>query len=167
MSIAIEGLLFGWKKNLDYGTKLVADLTDEQMVTQPAGVKGEAPVNHPAWLLSHLNLYLPVMAAIIEGRDFNDPKQHRFGMLSKPEADGDLYSSKDELVEAFVLGHEHVEAMLRNASDNVLEQPVLLPRWKEIMPKAGIALPYLMLNHENTHLGQLSAWRRMMGLPSV
>lgn len=167
MSTAIEGLLFGWKKNLDYGTKLVADLTDEQMIAQPASVGGQAPVNHPAWLFCHMNLYLPVMSAIIEGREFNDPKQHRFGMLSKPENDGTIYPNKNELVDAFVIGHEHVDSMLRNASDSVLDLPILLPRWKEIMPTAGIALPYLMLNHENTHLGQLSAWRRIMGLPSV
>ena len=32
MSIAIEGLVYGFRKNMDYATKLVADLTDEQMV---------------------------------------------------------------------------------------------------------------------------------------
>jgi hypothetical protein len=43
----------------------------------------------------------------------------------------------------------------------------MLPRWKEIMPTVGIALPYLLLVHENQHLGQLSAWRRVLGLPAV
>jgi hypothetical protein len=35
------------------------------------------------------------------------------------------------------------------------------------MPQVGIVLPYLMLVHENTHLGQVSAWRRILGLPPV
>ena len=36
MSPIIEGLLFCWKKNTDYAPKLVADLSDEQMLLQPA-----------------------------------------------------------------------------------------------------------------------------------
>ena len=36
MSAAIEGLLFGWKKNAEYAPKLVSDLSEEQMVSQPA-----------------------------------------------------------------------------------------------------------------------------------
>jgi len=166
MSIAIEGLLFGWHKNLDYGQKLVADLTDEQLVAQPQ-LTGAGTLNHPAWLLSHLNLYLPVMVAIIRGESFEDPKVHRYGMQSKPQADRAAYPSKQVLVDDFVRGHEQVEAVLRAAGDAALERPITLPRWQPIMPQAGIALPYLMLNHENTHLGQLSAWRRSMGLPSV
>lgn len=165
MSGWVDGLLFAWKKNLDYGPKLVADLTDEQMVAQPPAAK--QVMNHPAWLLSHVNLYLPVMVAVIEGREFEDPKVHRFGMQSKPEADRTLYPTKNELVAAFVTGHELVAQRLKDATDATFAQPIRLPRWKDLMPTAGIVLPYLMLNHENSHLGQLSAWRRAMGLPSV
>jgi len=52
-------------------------------------------------------------------------------------------------------------------SSDLLDQAVVLERWQQFMPTAGIALPYLMLVHENTHFGQLSAWRRVQGLPSV
>jgi len=36
MSSALSGYVFCAKKNLDYGQKLVADLTEEQMTLQPA-----------------------------------------------------------------------------------------------------------------------------------
>jgi len=166
MSTAIDGLLFSWQKNIDYGPKLVADLDDAQMVLQPVLANG-APSNHPAWVFSHLNLYLPVVVAIIEGKEFEDPKGHPFGMLSTPQSDRNLYPTKQELVETFVVGHERIAQLLRDADDTVLERPINLPRWKQVMPKAGIALPYIMLNHENVHLGQLSAWRRIQGMPSV
>ena len=64
----IDGYLFAWKKNKDYGANLVADLSEEQMVAQPAS-DPDAPSNHPAWVLSHLNVYHPVMKAIIKGED--------------------------------------------------------------------------------------------------
>lgn len=166
MSHAIQGLLYGWNKNLDYGPKLVSDLTEEQLVAQPA-VNLELPSNHPAWIFSHLNVYLPIIAAIILGEEFPDPKEHRFGMQSKPQSDRSIYPTKQELVDEFVRGHQQVIELLQSADDSVFENPIRLERWKNAMPHAGIALPYLMLNHENNHLGQISAWRRIQGFPSV
>ncbi len=164
MSTAIDGLLFSWSKNQDYGQRLVADLTDEQMGVQPGPGPG---VNHPAWVLSHLNAYHPVIEAVIKGELFDDPVGHKFGMKSQPEADRSVYASKDELVADFVTGHERVERALREADDSLWGQPLALERWVKFMPTAGIALPYLMLVHENSHFGQLSAWRRVQGLASV
>lgn len=165
MSIAIEGLIYGFKKNMDYAAKLVADLSEEQMIWQPAG--SAAVANHPAWVLSHLNVYLPIMTALIEGRQFPDPKTHRFGMQSKPELDRQCYAAKPKLVDEFLAGHEQVIQTLRREGESALERETSLERWKPIMPQVGIVLPYLMLVHENTHLGQLSAWRRIIGLPAV
>jgi hypothetical protein len=162
----VDGLLYCWDKNKQYGPKLVADLTDQQMTLQPAP-SDSAPSNHPAWVFSHLNVYLPVIQALIKGELFDDPKQHRFGMLSKPENDASIYASKEELIAEFVAGHDAVTELLGNASDDVFAQKVQLERWASIMPTVGIALTYVMLNHENQHFGQISAWRRIQGLPSV
>ncbi|MBL8856635.1 MAG: DinB family protein [Planctomycetaceae bacterium] len=165
MSIAIEGLVYGFRKNMDYATKLVADLTDEQMVAQPSGSKAVA--NHPAWVLSHLNIYLPIMVALINGQTFADPKTHEFGMQSKPELDRQRYATKQKLLDEFLAGHELVISHLRREGEAALQRETTLERWKPIMPQAGLVLPYLMLVHENTHLGQVSAWRRIIGLPAV
>lgn len=159
---ALEGLLFGWNKNLDYGRKLLADLSEQQVIAQPA-----PGVNHPAWVLSHLNLYHPVLVAIARKQPFPDPREHTFGMKSKPETTRSAYPSKDALVQAWVSGHESVAAALREAGPGVLDWETPLERWRPTMPKVGILLPYLMLVHENTHLGQISMWRRVQGLPSV
>lgn len=165
MSIA-QGFLFAWKKNLEYGPKLVADLSDEQMALQPAP-EGKLPANHPAWVFSHLNVYIPIIASIIKNETFEDPKPHPFGMLSKPESDRSIYASKDQLMDEFIRGHEEVAQLLAEADDSIFENQIQLPRWQEIMPTAAVALPYLMFNHENGHFGQVSAWRRIQGMPSV
>ena len=165
MSI-IEGLRKGFEKNRDYGVRLVCDLSVEQMILQPDGQRTQA-VNHPAWVFSHLNVYLPIIQALVENQTFEDPKEHQFGMQSKPEMDGSIYESKDSLLEAWNAGHNKVDELLTEATDGIFSQPVKLERWSTVMPNAGICLPYLMLNHENQHLGQISAWRRVLGLPSV
>ena len=166
MTPLIEGFLFAWKKNRDYGPKLVADLEPAQMTVQLAPKDG-LPANHPAWIFSHLNVYHPVIAGIIKGERFEDPKDHPFGMLSRPESDSSLYASREELVEQWVSGHDQISELLASSDDSVFARQIQLPRWQEIMPTAAMALPYLMFNHENSHLGQLSAWRRIQGLPSV
>lgn len=165
MSIAIEGLIYGFRKNMDYAAKLVADLSEEQMIAQPVG--SAAIANHPAWVLSHLNIYLPIMVALIEGKSFADPKTHEFGMQSKPELDRQRYAGKQLLIDEFMAGHEQVITSLRREGVAALERETTLERWKPIMPQVGMVLPYLMLVHENTHLGQWSAWRRIIGLPAV
>lgn len=158
----IEWFLYSWDKNLHYGENLMTDVPQEKMVYQPA-----PGMNHPAWLLSHLNAYHPVIAAVIRGEPFDDPKFHRFGMQSQPEPDASVYPSKKELVNAYIHGHERVTEALREAKPARLNEPVPLERWSKTMPNIGTALGYLMIHHEATHLGQLSVWRRVQGMPRV
>jgi uncharacterized damage-inducible protein DinB len=42
-----------------------------------------------------------------------------------------------------------------------------LERWKQRFPLIADAVVHLMIDHESTHLGQVSAWRRAGGRPSV
>jgi hypothetical protein len=48
-----------------------------------------------------------------------------------------------------------------------MKRAMPLERWKATFPKVGSILGYLMLVHESTHLGQISMWRRVQGLPAV
>jgi len=166
MSNALDGYVFCAKKNLAYGQQLVADLDQAQMTLQPAPA-GEAASNHPAWVLSHLNVYLPLISLALEGKTFDDPKEHRFGMTSKPEADASIYESKEKLIGDYVAGHEKIISQLEAVDASVLAQPIQMARWQSVMPTVAVCLPYLLCNHENIHLGQLSAWRRIQGMPSV
>ena len=166
MSSALAGYIFCAKKNLDYGQKLVADLDQDQMISQPAP-KGEAASNHPAWVLSHLNVYMPLVSKALAGESFEDPKEHEFGMQSKPLSDASVYASKDKLIGDYVSFHEKVIGQMEAGDDSIFDTKVQLPRWQPVMPTVGVLLPYLLCNHENMHLGQLSAWRRIQGMPSV
>jgi len=48
-----------------------------------------------------------------------------------------------------------------------LTRPMPVPRWAEKFPQVGSIMSYLLIHHEGFHLGQLSAWRRVRGLPGV
>lgn len=165
-SSTLSAIAHCWKINQDYASRLVNDLSDEQMILQPAP-EGKAPSNHPAWTLAHLNTYIPIVGALLEGKPFDDPKDAPFGMQSKPEHDLSIYPAKAELIGEFAEGHETVSKLLASADPEILDQQVSLERWKSRMPNVATALLYLGMCHENQHLGQLSTWRRVQGMPSV
>ena len=162
MSVMVEGLLLGWNRNLDYAKRLLADIPEDRMVFQPA-----VNMNHPAWIFSHLNIYHGPIVGLLLNKPFEDPKDNPFGMKSKPLPDASVYKSKIELINAFERGHEEVAQALRTGGQAALEATTPLERWRTAMPQVGIVLPYLMHVHESTHLGQLSVWRRVQGMPSV
>ena len=154
-------LSFAWNKNAAYGQDLISDLSDEQLVAQPT----VARMNHAAWVFSHLNAYLPVVRALVEELPFDDPEHHPYGMHSHPVGTG--YASQRQLLDQFVNGHAGVSELLEGKSEHFFTQAVPLPRWRDRMPTMGILLGHLMARHESTHLGQVSAWRRSLGLPAV
>lgn len=161
-SVFVETLLIGWEKNADYAQRLVADLNEAQMVAQPA-----PGTNHPAWTFSHLQAYHPTLEALLRGEPCDDPQTHRFGMKSIPETHRTVYPMKDDLMQSFLDGHEAVALALREADETALALPMPVERWKASFPSVSSCLGYLMLGHESVHLGQVSAWRRVLGLPPV
>lgn len=163
----IENLRIGFKANLVIGQKLAAAVDAADMVAQPA-----AGVNHPAWILRHLSAYHPVLLDLLAGDTPEDPKTHRFGMESSPIADAAEYGPWDAVVGDYLDGGAKVLAAVEAlAGDDqahaTLTRPMPVPRWAEKFPQVGSIMSYLLIHHEGFHLGQLSAWRRVRGLPGV
>ncbi len=160
----IRALLLSWGNQREYAAKLVADLTDADMVSQPvAGVV----MNHPAWTFGHLSPYPPVLAAILREQAFVDPLNSTYGRGTKPVGDVKAYPAKAKLMEEFFAGHDLLAKTLGEVDPAVMGKPIPLARWKERFPKIGDAVLYLMLSHEGGHLGQVSAWRRAGGRSAV
>lgn len=153
-----------WKRNRDYALRLVGDLTEAQMTAQPA--PGQR-MNHAAWVLSHLNVYSPIAAAMLRGRPFADPLDARYGQKSEVSDDPGEYEAKAILVEAFTRLHDDAARALEETTPEILASPTALERWRTQHPLNGQMAMTLMVKHESFHLGQLSAWRRAMGLARV
>jgi len=153
-----------WTRNRDYAKALVGDLAPAQFVVQPAPGR---IINHPAWILCHLNVYSPVMTRLLKGERFDDPLGHPFGRGSKVTTDLRDYPEPASIVEAFVTTHNEALAALDSARASVFEKTNPLARWVSTNPTVGEQLVNLMIKHESFHLGQLSAWRRAMGMSPV
>jgi hypothetical protein len=149
--------------NQGYCHRLVADLTDEQMARQPA-----PGMNTPLWLLGHLTLTTDGALRLL-GRPPACPKAWAvaFSPRTQPAASGDGLPGKAELLTAYDAGHAAVTAALPGAAAEQLDAANPFEFARAMFPTAGDLLMHLLTTHEAGHLGQLSAWRRVMGLPAV
>jgi len=161
----IEPLIASYARTLDYAKRLVADVAQDKMDAQPVGGK---TMNHATWVIGHLARSTDGTGMIlglqpVTPADWNEA----FGNTSKPAATGTPAPSKDTLLAALENGHARVVDALRKAGPGVFSQPNPVERLKPRFPTVGDALMLYMGYHEAVHLGQLSAWRRAFGYPSV
>jgi hypothetical protein len=160
LELALQNYAFG----LTYAQKLVADVPDEQMCAQP--VPGRV-MNHPAWLLGHLAWASENGTAFLgQTSPWGVEWRELFGMGTTPQTERSRYPAKAELLRRLEEAHAHLAATVGKATPEVLAQPAP-ERLRGRFPTVGNVLLGLMTSHESLHLGQMSAWRRALGLPSV
>ncbi len=153
-----EHALFIYRFNLSHIESLVKDLTDEQMVSQPHGV-----VNHPAWTLRHLASSSNFLAKTIGLEPTAPAEWEAPSPDGVPSSDASQYPSKSELLAALGAQHERIAEAVANA-DPALFASDSAEAMRSHFPKVGDIVEYMLTAHEATHIGQISAWRRAMGL---
>lgn len=151
---------------LGYGNLLVADIPAGQFTTMP-----HPKMNHPAFILGHVTLTANGALEMLgrpEKAVTPDGYPALFEMGAECKAEAGLYPSKDDLVGLYVQQHEAALEALRQAPDDLFqrENPAS-GRFKEMFPTVGGALNFLVNCHHMSHLGQISFWRRAVGLDSV
>lgn len=148
---------------LQYCEMLAAGIDDHRLAEQPL-----PGVNHPAWILGHLAVGTDYAAKILGERFACPIDWHRqFGPGSTISGNRSIYPTKDELLAAIRVGHARVTAALAHVDEAKLAAPNPLGVLVNELPTVGDMLAHLLTTHAATHLGQLSAWRRMIGLPEV
>ncbi len=148
----------------DYAQQLVGGITDSDMIAQP--VPGVV-MNHPAWILSHLAAYAPVVSAILKNEPAIDPLDHPFGRNSEPLDDAGVYLPKDKLIAHYLRVHEEALDAFRAVSMHRLAEMTPIERWQGRFPTIASLPEQFFVKHHATHLGQLSAFRRAAGLGRV
>ena len=153
-----------YKVNLGYAQKLVADIHDDQLCAQP--VAGRV-MNHAAFVLGHLAWTSDSVVRLLGVQPTGAAEwKDLVGMGAKPLSDRSRYPLKAALLKALEDAHGRLLAAVSSAKPEVLAQPAP-EQLRSRFPTLGHLLLAMMTMHEATHLGQLSAWRRAQGLPSV
>jgi hypothetical protein len=160
--LALELTLYTF--NLNYARSLASDIPESRFVEQPT-----PGGNTPLWIFGHLTISTDY-ALMLLGQPMATPKEwHRlFGPGSSPVPTGPV-PTKTELLATYEAGHARVAAAVPGATPEALSQPhtVEMDVLKRLLPTKGQLLAHLLTTHEAMHLGQLSAWRRQIGLKSV
>lgn len=146
-----------------YGKVLVGDLDDSRLAEQPV-----AGVNHPAWVLGHLTI-TTFRGRELLGQSVAVPAgwKELYAGGSQPSTDRARYASKDELLAAFESGFAGLRDAVRQATPERLAQPNEHPRLKGALPTVAGMIGFLLTGHVGIHLGQLTTWRRLIGLPPL
>jgi hypothetical protein len=158
-----EHLLKAAAANLDYARRLVSDIPDDQMAVQP-----HEGMNHAAWVLGHLAYVFDSMIGVwnqepVMSREWKD----LFNVPSKPQPQREKYPSKAELWDAYEKAYQRIVGVVQAASDADFDREFPNPKLRASLPTVGVAMIHILTSHQGQHLGQLSAWRRAQGLPSV
>ncbi len=163
MRAMLRYLLFAYQFNLDRGRVMVKDLSDEQMVWQPHGV-----VNHPAWILGHLALSSDGLARRY-GLESTLPDgwAGTFGAGGIPSGADDDFPGRDRILDELAAQHARVAEVVAAADPAVFEAPFPDERRRQTFPTLGDYTAFVMTTHEGSHIGQIAAWRRAMGLGSA
>src|SRR5262249_50043368 len=122
-------------------------------------------VNHPAWILAHLAFPADRVARVL-GADMALPDDWhtRFGPGSKVSPAREDYPGKDELLRAVEQCFARARELATAATPEQLSRTTPTKCLKDQLPTVGDAVAFLLTGHLGLHLGQLSSWRRMIGL---
>lgn len=154
-----------------YTERLIAGVTAENFgrFARPGGTVVKS--NHPAFVFGHLALYpqrvltllgLPVGETAVPA---NYESLFKDGVECRDDAERNIYPGKDELIQRFTDGYKAATAAIAAAPDEkLLAINPTEGRSRELFPTLGAALSFYVAGHPQMHLGQVSAWRRMMGL---
>ncbi len=147
--------------------KMVREIPAEKFARKPEGVN----TNHPAWILGHLSIYPDYVMELVGKPELASPNPAitelcKDGTECKDDAQGSIYPPKDELIELFLTRMNAALDAIEQTDDATMAGPNTL-FGQEAMPTVGGLLNFLTAHHMMMHMGQTSAWRRMMGMGSV
>ncbi len=162
-SLAVSLINDGLQKSLSYAERLLKDIPAANFAYMP-----HPGMNHPAFIIGHLSLYPNRLLNMIGRTDLllEKPKYPELFQAGSPcvEQDG-RYPAKDELVTYYFERYRTFSEILPTLTDDLLQRENPMEgRMKEFFPKIGFAISFLLNNHQSLHLGQISAWRRAVGM---
>ncbi|WP_437186037.1 DinB family protein [Planctomicrobium sp. SH668] len=145
---------------IEYVVNLLNDVPDEQMADQPFPA-----ANHPAWIVGHLTASAESIVTLLGGvRRLPENWTELFGQNTEPSTDRSKYPSKKDLIELLVDRYRTACELLEIAPTEALKGRNPRPHMIEHLPTVGDLVSFAITGHVGIHTGQLSMWRRAMGI---
>jgi len=155
---------------LKYGEVLLKDVTPETFARFATADGKHIESNHPAFIYGHLSLYAhKIMEGLgkpMDGAPAGFEENFAKDCVCIDDADGTL-PDMETVTGHFFSAWNTVLETLRETDDEVFQQPNPSEAMAKRFPTLGSVQNFYASGHNMMHLGQMSAWRRMMGLGSA
>ncbi len=165
MAQIAESIVQGAELMVGLANMLCEDIPDEKFAFK--AIEGLA---HPAFIMGHIAMYAE---DVLDFAGRSDLAQHDegwaalFGMGVSCASDAGLYPTKAEILKRLNERYGAALAEARKIPDEVLLSVNDSGKFEDrFSTKAGL-LNFALNGHPMMHLGQISAWRRSIGLGSV
>jgi hypothetical protein len=157
-----------------YAEGLLKDVPPSKFARLPEGKGGLLQTNHPAFLFGHLSIYPAKTLDIVGVKNHGIRNPSGFedlfaaGKECRDDPGGTIYPAMEVITSHFFNAHKAMFAKLAELTDDELAQPhgVESDFAKQFPTRAAFAA-FLVGPHPFTHIGQMSTWRRCMGLGKV
>jgi hypothetical protein len=155
-----------------YAESLLSGINPADFRSKPSADGELLEMNHPAFIYGHLALYPAILLEMVNlpFKDAQAPEHYydlfKNGSICHHDSEGTRYPDMAEIVGAFRVGYSILFERIATLNENVLLEATPGERIARF-PVKGAFLVHLMTSHLGIHLGQMSAWRRAMRLPSV
>jgi len=152
---------------VELGQALLKDVDPDKARCKPEGVDA----NHPVFIYGHLSIYPDMVLGAIGRGDLADPKSelwHEHFMHGKDCVCGcDAYPSLDEVVARWKDRYETAIKAVAETDDTVFARECPIEGLRDRCPTVGELCNFMLVLHTAFHLGQMSTWRRCVGLGSA
>jgi hypothetical protein len=155
---------------LDYAERLLKGVSADQFARFAKIGDTVIESNHPAFIYGHLSLY---PGRVIEniGADASScqPSETFQKVFSKDatcvdDPGGTIYPAMDEITAACLDSYRIAAEALEAADDGVFYEPNPNEAMRKRFATKGAMLGFYVGGHFMLHMGQMSAWRRAVGL---
>ena len=150
------------------GTDAARPAIDVRFIGARASRPAGRGINCPAWILGHLALSSDGLARRF-GLASTLPSgwSDTFGAGGIPSGAAADFPGRDRILDELAAQHACVAEAVTAADPAVFEAPFPDERRRQTFPTLGDYTAFVMTTHEGSHIGQIAAWRRAMGLGSA
>lgn len=173
MGFVADMILSSAKRSRAYAERLLKDVAPAQFARKPCPGGVTIDTNHPAFVYGHLVLY-PHRIMTIAGQDGSAiappggwEDLFKAGVPCQDDPEGTIYPSMEQITAHFFRATDAALNAVAALPDDAFGAVNPEARSREFLPTVGNAALFLLNNHVMMHLGQVSAWRRCIGLGAV
>ncbi|MCB9838600.1 MAG: DinB family protein [Phycisphaeraceae bacterium] len=149
---------------LGLGEALCKDVDPAKAGAKPKGVDA----NHPVFIYGHLSIYPDMVLGAIGRSDLVDPKSeqwHEHFMHGKDCKDGcGDYPSFKEVVAHWKNRYETAINALADVDESAFAGECPFEGLRSRCATLGDMVNFMLVMHTSFHLGQMSTWRRCVGM---